>query len=229
MTSDMPSTYVLIEHSEFHDFLHDLEGLHSWARKMVGLGTSITAPAPLGMRPMRPGRNAWAETGLMGLNPFNSPPAPNYYGGLGGLDPTSRPQQPRYNQKSKQPFCNHGHGKRNVGLAELNRFAHGAQPPSLGMSENEYGGCQGRPMERPMWQAPIKGGPHRTPNITRASAVVHTAQRGVRYVRRPRRARPGRDAVNAEASIEDVDDAEDDEYVVEEDEDADVEEREERA
>ena len=227
----MPSKYVLIEQTELHDFLHDLEALYSWARKMAGLGTPITAPAALGAPVVRSERHPYARP--MPLYPFASPSATTYPSNSPIFPPSPQAQPSRRNKKQKHHSYEIGQSNRDVGLAEFGPFPGGTSPPPLRMpgrdgsmwsSHINRQGCE--PRERPIWQAPVKYGPHRTPNVTRAPSVPHTPQRGLRYVRRPRRVRAERNAGNAEAIVEDAEDTKDDEYVVEEDDDADVNEQE---
>lgn len=228
----MPSTYVLIEQSELHDFLHDLEGLTFWATKMAGLSTSITAPAPLGIPNVR--SDNWVDAHPMSINPFASPTATTHPGESSIFPPSPRPLPSRRSQKLKHDIHGMGQGNRDAEFGGFGRLAHRNDAPEMPIGDYEriMGRPKYEPRGRPMtgtggpWQLPIKGGPHRTPNVTRAPSVPHTPQRGVRYVRRPRRVRPERDAGNEEAFGENPEDTENEEYVMEEDDNADVDERE---
>ncbi|KAG9193465.1 hypothetical protein G6011_03500 [Alternaria panax] len=225
----MSSAYILIEQPELHSFLHDLEALHFWARNMAGLGTSITALAPLAKPAIRSDRNPYARP--VPLNPFTSSPTTTYPAESSIFPPSPRSRPSRRDGKPKILFCDMGQGKQ-----EFELFPGENRPPSFGMPDRSGGmqsgvtarqGCKSRGFpqngRRVSWKAPVQRGPHRTPNITRAPDVAHTPQRGVRFVRRPRRVRPEWDATDA-AMEEETEDTEDEEYVVEEDDNADLDE-----
>jgi hypothetical protein len=212
----MRSTYVLIEQSELHDFLRELEALHSWARKLAGLSTSISSPAPLGMPAARPDRRPSGDAYSMPLDPFASSPDTGYSSG-----PVLFPQAhaPRYNES---PRRNLSYGSRPPphGIGRTNNGDVGAMYAERTSREPHFMERAGGP-----WKAPVTGGPHRTPNVTRAPGVAHTPQRGGMYARRRRRVRPERGAENAEVRDDDVEATDDEQYLQGEDGDAGVEER----
>jgi hypothetical protein len=211
----MRSTYVLVEQSELHDFLHELEALHSWARKMAGLSNSITAPMPLGMPAARPDRGSWGDAPTMLFDPFVSSPDTSYSSG------------PKLFQQSQAPQHN-----------ESLRWdlSYGSRPPPYGMGKGSNGDVGGMYSERTRgephcmaraggpWKSPVIGGSHRTPNVTREPGVAHTPQRDGTYARRPRRVRPERGAENADVVEDDTEATENDQCLQEEDGDAGVEE-----
>jgi hypothetical protein len=224
----MRSTYVLIEQSELHNFLRELDSLRSWARKMAGLSTSITAPAPLGMPGSPPD---------MLFNPFASSPITDSSGDAFAPPPAPTPRRYLRNYNPNRVSGNMDQANSDFGYAQPGYLGHQSHPLAKGTGNRDCVGMRDVYFDRLAslsrsraappgpWQAPVKNGPHLTPVITRAPNAAHVPQRGVRYVRRPRRVRPERNAGNVEVL---GDETEDDEYVEEEVDEEDTVEREAR-
>lgn len=237
----MRSTYVLVEQSELHNFIHELEALNSWARKMAGLSTSITAPAPLGTRAVRPRPRHYADGRPTPPDPFdssawNTTTSGEYY----TVPAAPRPQAFQHHQNLNQPFGGMGQGYGGFEYQEPAPMGYDFHPPPPGLVRGCAGlmGMRGDRLggeirerrgasDRPC-QAPVKNGPHRTPIITRVPNNSHTPQRGAMYVRRPRRVRPQRNAGNAGTMGDGSEDTEGEGYVEEEDDQVVGDEREAR-
>ncbi|KAH6881669.1 hypothetical protein BKA58DRAFT_6347 [Alternaria rosae] len=221
-SSNMRSTYVLIEQSELHNFLRELDVVHSWAKKMAGLSTLITSPAPLGMPAARSGPRYHAYERPRRPDPFaasawNTPSEDEYY----TTAPAPRPQQFQHNHHLNQHFGGMGQGYGGFEYREPAPMGYTRPPPRdegrqgvglMGMCRDQPG-CEAR--ARDVWPVPIRNGPHRTPVITRAPNNPYTPQRGAMFVSRPRRARPQGNAGNAEAMDDETEYREGEEYVEE--------------
>jgi len=232
---NMRSTYVLIEQSELHHFLHELGVLHSWARNMASLSTSITSPTPLGASVGRPGPRYHADERPMPSDTFasstwNTASSPEYY----TAQPAPKPQAFQHNQNLNQHFGGMGQGYGGFEYREHTPMRHARPRPRdagrqgaglMGMCRSPPG-CEAR--ARGAWQPPIQNGPNRTPAITRTPNNPHRSQRGAMYVRPPRRERPQRNVGNAEVMDDEAEDSGGEEYVEEEDDQAAGDEREAR-
>ena len=224
--SNMRSTYFLIEQSELHTFLRELDALHSWARNMAGLSTSITAQVPLEIPAARQGPRFYGIERPRRPDPFAAsawytPSEDEYH----AAPPAPRPQHFQHHQNLNQPFGGMGQGYGGFEYRERGHMGYDFGPPSPGLGRrgaSSTGMCRdqsrGEARARAAWSVPMQSGPHRTPVITRAPNNPRTPQRGAIFVRRPRRARPQRNAENAEVMSDRTEDEEeeDEEYVEEE-------------
>jgi len=229
--SNMRSTYFLIEQSELHTFLRELDALHSWARNMAGLSTSITAQVPLEIPAARPGPRFYGIERPRRPDPFAAsawytPSEDEYH----AAPPAPRPQHFQHHQNLNQPFGGMGQGYGGFEYRERGHMGYDFGPPSPGLGRrgaSSTGMCRdqsrGEARAKAAWSVPMQSGPHRTPVITRAPNNPHTPQRGAMFVRRPRRARPQRNAENAEVMGDgtEEEEEEEEEYVEQEHQEVD--------